>query len=126
MSLRRPLLLAVLTTLLACGSTEPSSTAELDGTWGGNGNTNGTAFNLSLILAEDGGTISGTGTISGSGPTCGLSIIGSRSGSSISMTITCPGFQPFSYTGSEKSSIRIEGHFEGSGVPKTAVTLRKV
>lgn len=126
--MRRPLLVAVfLTTVLACGGgTDPTSTADIDGTWVGNGSTNGTAFNLSLVLVEDGGGITGHGTISGSGPTCGVSVAGVRHGSTVSMNITCPGFQPFGYSGSQRSGARIEGHFEGSGVPRTSVVLNKV
>jgi hypothetical protein len=111
----------------ACGSDAAGpSTAVLDGSWAGNGSTNGTAFSVIVTLAETTQGITGHGTISGSGPTCTLAISGTRQGSRISLTLTCGGFQPFTFVGTERTATRIEGTFEGSGVPSTPLALRKV
>jgi len=111
----------------ACGddAAGPSS-AVLDGSWTGHGTANQAAFTVFIAVTETAQGIAGTGTISGSGPTCSLSVSGTRQGSSISLVLTCTGFQPFTFAGTERTATRLEGTFEGSGVPATSLTLRKV
>jgi hypothetical protein len=126
--MRRPrhlLLLCTVLPLLACGDSSGPNPVAVDGTWAGNGSKNGASFSLLITLTETSGGITGQGGISGSGPMCSLSIVGTRTGSKIHMDLTCQGFTPFTFVGTEQSAGRIQGTFSGSGLPDTPLSLKK-
>jgi hypothetical protein len=109
----------------ACGSTAPTQPtyAEVDGNWLGGTVSNGFALQLAMTLAEDSHGITGTGTLSGSGPSCDASISGSRHSAAITLSIACPGFIPIGFTGQRRNDSTINGHVTGSGLPTTPFDL---
>jgi hypothetical protein len=52
------------------GGNSQGPSSALDGTWAGGTASNGITFQIPMLLAEDDHGITGSGTISGSGPTC--------------------------------------------------------
>ena len=96
---------------------------ELDGTWAGGTVSNGFSFQITMSVVQEGSAITGTGTISGSGPTCGVSISGDRDGTEVSLSIACPGFQPIGFSGEQRSGSVINGSVSGSGLPTTTFDL---
>ena len=110
---------------IACGSDSNGPTdAPVDGTWSGHGSKNGAAVNVFVVLEEDASVITGTGSIAGSGPHCGLAVSGTRSGSHVSLSLTCAGFTPFTFTGTQRASA-LDGHFSGSGLPQIDLVLNR-
>lgn len=79
-----------------------------------------------MTLAETDGGLSGTGSISGSGPPCTVSITGTRTGSRIDLGIGCPGFVGFAYEGRTRNPDTIAGRISGSGLPTMPLVLSKL
>lgn len=125
MSMRVRTALLVGALLAACGggdSTGPSG-GPIDGTWVGGTSSNGVVFQTTLTLAEAGGNITGSGQISGSGPSCNVTVTGDRDGSDVTLGINCPGFQVISFVGDRTSGSVINGRVFGSGLPSTTFDL---
>lgn len=117
------LALTVLTTGCGGGDSQGPDRPSLDGTWLGGTVSGSFTFQITMTLAQDGDQITGTGTITGTGPTCGVSIDGTRSGTAIALSITCPGFQPIGFSGEQHSRSTINGRVAGSGLPTTSFDL---
>ena len=118
----RFLLLLPVSAGVACGgggSTGPSLTAA--GAWKG-GVVSPVNFQLTASLTEQTGTIAGTGTLSGSGPTCTVSLTGTRNGDQVTLTISCPGFAAMTYAATLHSAT-MTGTVSGTGAPPFAFDL---
>lgn len=120
---RRGLLL-LCATLLACGdSTAPRT---VTGNWTGTSIASGSLFQIDLDLVDAGGTITGTGSVVSAGIDCLPSIAGSRSGSTVDLTLACTGYTPFTFVASlSKNGRTLTGTLNGSGFDDTSLNLSK-
>jgi hypothetical protein len=112
---------------LACGGGDSNGPSrDIDGNWRGSASTQ--AFNIfaDLVVADAGGTLSGSGTLSGTQSCNNVLVGGHRSGSHVDLSMTCPGFQPINFSGSLSSSgTGITGNISGSGFAPTPFDLIK-
>jgi hypothetical protein len=91
------------------------------GTWAG-GVITPINFQMTTTLTEQGGTIVGTGTLSGVGPTCAISLSGTQAGNQVSLTISCPGYAPMTYAATLHSQ-NMSGTVSGTGAPPFAFDM---
>lgn len=97
----------------------------VEGTWdGGAIAAPGVFLNLTFTLSDANGTITGDGDISVPGSNCTVAVTGTRTGDKFTLTITCPGFQAWSYAGKATES-RLDGKFNGSGFSNFQFTMAK-
>lgn len=126
--IRRVLTLgAALAILQACGGSDSQGPAvtPIDGTWRGGVANGNTSFQVTMTLAESPPHVTGTGTITGNGPDCNVTVTGTRTGAAVALNIKCPGFIPIGFTGNEQDPTTIVGHIAGSGYPSTTFDLIK-
>ena len=117
------LLLALAPVLAACGdsSTEPR-TPSASGTW--TGVVNGGTFTLTLA-EQNGGTLTGAGSLQGSGGAVSVTVTGTHVHPSISLTIKSTGFEDLNYTGQFVNDNAISGNLNGSGFNNETLTLMR-
>lgn len=123
--------LVTVTTGLACGegpldSTGPVvSSKSLTGTWSGPI----VSLTMRLTLVENGGAVTGSGTMIQDGESFTLAVTGTSNNGSFSLTISEPSHESFTYTGSVQvatgSSTTMVGVGNGAGFSNTPITLTK-
>jgi hypothetical protein len=97
----------------------------IEGTWdGGAIPSPGVFLNLTFTLADANGTITGDGSISVPGEACNVSVTGTRNGDSFTLSLNCPGFQPWGYSGTATATL-LNGKFNGSGFTNFQFTMSK-
>jgi hypothetical protein len=119
-------LFAVIAALLiysACGGDSSGPKTTVAGSWSGTGTTSTSSFTLSLILAENSGAVTGTGTLSG-GSSIALTVTGTYSAPSVGLTFSSPGFENLNFSGTV-SGKTMTGTLNGSGFAGNAITLTK-
>ena len=123
----RPVFLLVSLMLLSgCGggSTDPDDgVTPINGTWRGGTSMDGFVLQTVLTLAERDSFITGTGFISGSGPECPVTVEGLKTASTIAFNLTCEGFRPIRFRGSQLNSVTIHGRVGGSNLPQLELRL---
>jgi hypothetical protein len=112
-----------------CGKDSTGVSTVVTGTWNGSAMQDGVTFSFSIQLTEvSGGQLRGTGTGSGAlsgGRSSMLDVVGTRSGSNVSMTLSATGFTPMVYTGRLVDENEMEGKLDGSGFNQMSLTLRR-
>jgi hypothetical protein len=114
----------LLSLLAACGdSTAPRSAT---GNWTGSSTASGSLFVIVADLVDAGGAISGSGSIVSTGIECPPAVTGTRSGSAVSLTFTCPSYTPVTFEGTlSKNGRTIAGTLNSSGFTNTSLNLSK-
>lgn len=112
---------------LACGGGDSNGPSkDIDGNWRGSASTLGFNIFADLAIADNNGTLTGTGSLSGTQSCNNVGVDGHRSGSQVTLGITCPGFQTINFDGSLSSSgAGITGNISGSGFSATPFDLIK-
>lgn len=127
--LHRPRVLIIALLLTACGAGESSGPEPgewtFNGTWRGGFVQEGASLSAVLSLIEQDSVLTGSGTISGSGVECGVTIDGSRNGEQVAFDITCAPYAPIHYRGSRTGATKIVGQVFGSGLPRSDMNLIK-
>ena len=101
-----------------------ATTRSMAGTW------QGTIVSLVMrvSLADNNGTITGTGTMTENGTPFALTVTGSRTGSSFTLNVAEVEHAPFTFTGTVQGSGRgttLTGIGNGSGLIDQPITLTK-
>lgn len=91
-------------------------------TGGWSGNNSG--ITLSVVLAETGGTVSGSGTLAGT-TSLAVTVAGTHAHPTLSLTFAAPGFQPSVFIGSYTASNTVSGTINGSGFVNFPMTLTR-
>ena len=124
-------LLATVTTALECAegpldrANGPNvTTRSLSGTW------QGTILSLVMrvTLADNNGTITGTGTMTENGTPFALTVTGSRTDASFTLTVAEVEHAPFTFTGTVQGTgtgTSLTGIGNGSGLTDQPITLTK-
>lgn len=121
---------ALLVCLLAgvgCGGDGPTGNSgpSLEGVWdGGAIPAPGIFLNVTFTLADADGDLTGQGVVSAPGLACDASATGDRDGEDFDITLTCPGYAPWTYRG-EATATRLNGRFNGSGFTNFQFTMAK-
>ena len=113
----------VLLVYSACSGDSSGPKTTVAGNWTGTGTTSAGSFTVNLILAENSGSVTGTGTISGS-TSIALTVTGTYSAPSVGLTFSSPGFENLNFSGTV-SGKTMTGTLNGSGFTGNAVTLTK-
>ena len=123
--------LATVTTGLECAegpldrANGPNTTTRsMAGTWQGTIVT----LVMRVVLADNNGTITGTGTMTQNGTPFALTVTGSRNGSSFTLNVAEVEHEPFTFTGTVTGSgtgTSLTGIANGSGFIDQAITLTK-
>lgn len=112
---------------LACGGGDSNGPSkDIDGNWRGSASTQ--AFNIfaDLAITDNNGSLTGTGSLSGTQSCNDVGVAGQRSGSHVNLSMTCPGFQAINFSGSLSSSgTGVTGNISGSGFSTTPFDLIK-
>ncbi len=109
-----PLLLFALTGCLFGG--DPN----IEGVWSGSN----AVVTFSMTVVENNKTVTGTGTITGStGGFLALTVTGTHVHPSVALTLSSPGFLPFSFNGSFETDDLITGLLNGSGFNNEQISL---
>jgi len=129
-TLRVLVVACVLATLAACGDsgTTPPPPPTVTGTWTGFFTTAGGApVDVSLLLTESSGQITGSGTFAvGSAGALAFNITGVHSFPSMSITMTSSGLNDANYAGTvDPAGTTINGTLNGSGFVNQSLTLTK-
>ena len=124
-------LLATVTTGLECAegpldraNGPVATTRSMAGTWEGTIVT----LVMRVSLADNNGTITGTGTMTQNGTPFALTVTGSRNGSSFTLNVVEVDHEPFTFTGTVQGSgtgTSLTGTANGSGFIDQAITLTK-
>ena len=114
---------ALLLLLVACG-TEPEIVPTVSGTWHGASS----GWTLHLTLTENGGAISGSGSITPTGgPSQPLTVgSGAHAHPDVSLTLQASGFEDMLFTGELITTERINGQLDGSGFDAFVINLDKL
>lgn len=114
--------LLVVLLLAACGdgSGPSDNSPTLAGTWVG---TLGPGT-ISATMTDKKGTVAGSAAIDVGTLLCAPSIAGTRTATNFTITFTCSGFVPFTYTGTV-SATTLSGALQGSGFTGETLTLTK-
>lgn len=121
--LARKFLPVLLVLSVACGDGGPSG-GDVEGAWSGGITEGGSQLGtLTMTLTENQGTISGNGSIAG-GASFALTVSGTFSKPSASMTLTSPGLNPFNFTATVGDNT-MDGTLNGSGFLNSAVHLTR-
>jgi len=111
--------------LAACGgggdSTGPSR-PNLDGAWSGSN----AGITLSVTLNENRGDVFGDGNLTSINASIALTVSGTYSSPSVSLTMSAQGYQDLNFTGSMASPTSMTGTLNGSGFNGFAITLHKI
>ena len=123
----RLLIAAVLVGVLALGCKDSGGPAahNVIGRWSGTFVDDGATLTLSLVLAENGSTLSGSGTLSVLGESLAVSASGTHSHPDVSITISTPGYQPSNITLTCTDTDHLTGRVNGSGFVNLAITLTR-
>ena len=110
---------------VACGGGESTGPSyNITGSWSGGASIQGANFIATVVINDAGGTLSGSGTISGAGPTCAITIAGTRTKDHVNLAFACAGFQAIVFNGTVNSDASIvQGNISGSGYPVTPFDL---
>ncbi len=101
-------------------SNAPKTPTTVTGTWVGT--SSGATVNL--VLTENSGTVSGSGTMVAGTASIALTVAGSHNGASVSLTFKTSGFQDTNLTGTFAGN-SITGTLNGSGFVNEPVTLQR-
>lgn len=93
----------------------------INGTWAGS--TAG--MNISVTINETGGSVTGSGNMSGPGGSVAMQVSGTRSGVALSLLLVAQGYEPTNFTGTIQSNTTITGSLTGSGFTDLSITLTK-
>jgi hypothetical protein len=112
--------------LAACTSSMPTERATAAGSWSGSvpATANTAGIGLSLVLADQGGVVSGSGTAVIGAYNNAITISGARSVADVSLTITFSPTESASFTGELVDDQHIAGVFDGIG-SHDSLTLTK-
>ena len=119
--------MSCLTMAAGCGGAGGSGANEIsiDGSWdGGAIPSPGVFLNVAFTLTDADGTISGDGAASFPGTSCSVGINGTRNNDRFNLTINCPGFAPWGYSGTATAD-RLNGKFNGSGFTNLTFTMAR-
>ena len=102
--------------VLGCGGGDSSGPSkDIDGHWRGSASTQGFNLFADITLTDASGHISGGGSLSGT-VGCNIQISGTRTGDKVTLSMTCPGYAPISFSGHVSSAGNsIPGTVSGSG-----------
>lgn len=117
--MRRHILAAVALSLSACAdATGPAS--DVAGTWAGESQ----GISATFVLAEESGTVEGTGTIVTGGGSVLVSVSGTRTWRALSLTLSSPGFPTATFVG---VAIRntIDGTFDAATTGPVRLSLQR-
>jgi hypothetical protein len=118
---------ALLLILGLAGCRDATAPRTVSGNWTGTTIVASMNFVMSAELEDAGGTVSGAGHIISAGIDCEPAITGTRTGSSVSLTFTCPSYTPFEYTAElAKDGRTLTGALRGSGFTNTTLVLGKL
>ena len=116
--------LVLLGVVAACG--EDTAPRTVTGSWSGATMVSSLNFVVNADLEDAGGTVSGTGHVASAGIDCDPDIAGSRSGSTVSLTLNCAGYTPFTYTADlAKNGRTLTGSLSGSGFDNDVLVLTR-
>lgn len=114
----QPAVLAWLALGIGCGGGDgPSGNSgpSLDGTWDGGAIPGpGVFLNVTITLTDAAGDLTGQGDVGAPGVACSAGVTGDRRGDNFDITLSCPGYAPWIYSGSATAT-RLNGTFNGSG-----------
>ena len=116
--------LAALTLIFAVGcggdkATAPAVNTSATGSW--TGTSSGST--LSMVLNDNSGTVTGSGTLSASS-SIALTITGNHAGANVSLTMSAPGYEPLNYAGTLNDRTII-GSLNGSGFTNQSLVVTK-
>lgn len=122
MRLRILVLIVLAVMSAACGdSVTGPDRVSINGTWAGSSS----GLTVTVTMNEAGGTVSGSGNLSGPGGSTATQVHGTRAGANLSLTLSAQGFEPTNFTGTIQSNTLITGSLTGSGFNNMAITLNK-
>jgi hypothetical protein len=110
--------------LVGCGGagTEPKPT--IAGTWTGNVITANSSSSVTLTLQQSGTSLTGNGAWIGTTGTAALTVSGTFTAPSMSLTIGSPVYDPINFPGTISGRM-MTGTMNGSGFVNTSVTLTR-
>ena len=120
-------LVSCLAAVTSCGGDGGTgeNDVSIEGTWdGGAIPSPGVFLNLTFTLADANGTITGDGNIGVPGAACNVAVTGTRDGDTFTLTLNCPGFEPWAYRGTATATL-LNGKFNGSGFTNFQFTMGK-
>jgi hypothetical protein len=110
----------------ACTSSASSKQATAAGTWSGSipATSTSAGIGISVVLADQGGVVSGSGTALVGNYNDPITVTGSRSAADVALTIVFSDTERASFTGELVDTTHIDGVFDGIG-SHDSLTLAK-
>ena len=105
---------------IACGGDSTELKPTIAGTWTGIA----VAATLTLTLQQAGTQVTGNGSLTGPGGSAALTVTGSYTAPSFSLTLDSPGYTPLNYAGTVNGKTMV-GTLNGTGVTNVSVTLTR-